>query len=137
MKKGLLALAVASFIFLDDTPKKENLFEKIAKDNCFRIENYQEYLIKACDDRLNDIVYLYYDLNKNGKPDLIAITKVLKRGISECDIRSYAPVVRIDETEDDLYDIYYLDQDLDGMFDFVHLNPQKRKIPKDKEGVFV
>jgi len=87
---------------------KENgasIFKEIATKRRFEIKKYNEYITLDTLLPIDGRTYICFDLNKNGKMDLMA-TIDTPRSL-------YASAVAFDENEDNIYERMYIDEDGD------------------------
>ena len=82
-----------------------NLFKEIATKRRFEIKKYNEYITSDTLLPIDGKTYICFDLNKNGKMDLMA-TIDTPRSL-------YASAVAFDENEDNIYERMYIDEDGD------------------------
>ena len=132
MRKGLLTLAITGLLFTgcSHQNKEVDLFQKIDKERYFKLEKYKGYFLKEKEDPFHDVLYSYYDLNKDGKSDLIALTWISERKGSKYVPEPFAFALRVDKNEDDQWDKYYFDRDGDYIFDDITSNPETKKTLK-------
>jgi hypothetical protein len=132
-KKTLLTLALAGLIATSCSDKNIDLFQKIAKDKCFKLDDYKEYLVGATNNNFEGVAYVGYDFNNDGKPDVIAMAKIFEKLGKGYLVEPYAFAVSVNKNEIGAYDTYYFDKDGDGKFDMVLQNDEKEK-PAQKKG---
>lgn len=124
MGKNLSLIAIVGLLVLGCS-ENGDLFEKISKEKSFKLKDYKEYVVGVTNDNMEGISYIGYDLNKNGKPDLIAMIKILGKDSVKYTLDQFAFAISINKNEDGIYDIYYLDRDGDGEFDTIVQNKDK------------
>jgi hypothetical protein len=121
MRKLPLMFGLASLLFLgysERNSRKNDLLEDIFKDRTFEIEKYNKYIFSRNNDSINSISYIAFDLDKNGKPDLIAATEIegtyMRGDTLFLRTKPYAFLVGINKNEDEKYELFYEDFDDDN-----------------------
>ena len=132
MKKIPLLIVLSGLVSVI-YPDKEDLFKKIETDSFFRFEDYKNYTIGfPIKDTKKGIVKIFYDLDKNGEPDLFAAGKMTKIIDGAYFIGPYAFLIGVDKNEDRICEKFYLDTDNNGLFDEEAILINNKK-DKDKE----
>jgi hypothetical protein len=93
---------------------KENegdIFKEIARKRRFEIKKYSQYIIYSMKLPIDGKTYFSFDLNKNGKMDLMATVNT--------PTNRYASGVGFDKNEDGKYEIIYADNDGDGYLETI------------------
>lgn len=80
----------------------------------FSASQNQDYVTKQGYWAENNSVVVEYDFDKNGKTDVYGIFKVMKKERDSYITSDYASIVMLDEDEDGIVDIIYVDSDNNG-----------------------
>ena len=120
MKRLIPTLGLAGLLLFGffKGSERDNILEDIFKNRTFEIEKYKEYIFSKYPNIDNLKMYIAFDLNKNGIPDLMTTVNMKNAFMLENKLYfkpDYYPVfMGIDKDENGKYELFYGDIDQDG-----------------------
>ncbi len=127
MKKTLLTIAMVGILTGACSKEQESVFDKLPKEKSFRIGDYKENILYASEDKKDSVMTLFFDMDRDGIPDLAAMTKIIAKRGTKYRMEPYAFAVKTNRYEKSFYDWFYFDMDGDRKFDV--MLRKKEKIP--------
>ncbi|MGY4884016.1 MAG: hypothetical protein ACP5NZ_00365 [Nanobdellota archaeon] len=136
MKKTLLTLAFMGMVGTGCS-EKGDIFKEISKEKTFKLKEYKEYILDVFLDEREDLLFVNYDFNQNGKMDAMAVTRMIPDSEGKYAPSPYAFNLTLDKDEDGICEKFYLDRNFDGKFDDIVKNREKRETTEDKSELFL